>query len=116
MMRNLGGSIGTALASTVITQREQFHSSRIYEHVSGSDLAVRTFLNDAAHQLHHAGASTWSAHQQALQALTNQVRTEAYVMAFNDVFACFAIALFLGAVTTILMTKPKPGTSVAGGH
>ncbi|MFX4454792.1 hypothetical protein ABTA67_20165, partial [Acinetobacter baumannii] len=29
MMRNLGGSVGIALASTLLTQREQFHSERI---------------------------------------------------------------------------------------
>lgn len=29
MMRNLGGSIGTAMLSTIVTQREQFHSAHL---------------------------------------------------------------------------------------
>lgn len=106
MMRNLGGSIGTAIASTLVTQREQFHSARIHEHITGSDLAVRSWLLDAAHHLNHAGASAWSANQQALQLLASHVRKESFVMAFNDAFTFVAIVLFVGAVTMLLMKKP----------
>lgn len=113
MMRNLGGSVGTALASTIITQREQFHSFRIYEGVSDSDLAVRNFIDTATHQLHHAGASAWSAHQQALQVLANQVRQESFVMAFNDAFACIAIALAIGAVVVLFLKRPTEPLSAA---
>jgi len=113
MIRNLGGSIGTALASTVVTQREQFHSFRILEHVSDSDLAVRSWIADATHNLVHSGASTWSAHEQALQVLANQVRKEAFVMAFNDAFACVAIVLLLGALLTLLMRKPQGALQVS---
>ncbi len=113
MMRNLGGSIGTALASTVITQREQFHSERIYETVSASDLAVRNFLAQASHNLHHAGASAWSSKQQALEVLANQVRQEAFVMAFNDAFACVAIALAIGSVVVLFLKRPQGELSTA---
>ncbi len=34
MMRNLGGSIGIAMLSTLVTRREQFHSVRIGESVT----------------------------------------------------------------------------------
>ncbi len=116
MMRNLGGSIGTALLSTIVTQREQFHSWRIYEHVSDSDLPVRNFLNQTASGLAHtAGTSQWSAHQQALQVLSGQVRKESFIMAFNDAFIAVAIVLFLGAFLMFLMKKPQ-GALSSGGH
>lgn len=113
MVRNLGGSIGTALASTVVTQREQFHSFRIYERVSASDPAVQNWIADASHKLLHSGASTWSSHQQALQVLANHIKGEAFVMAFNDAFACVAIVLFLGAAMTLLMKKPQGALHVS---
>jgi MFS transporter, DHA2 family, multidrug resistance protein len=107
MMRNLGGSVGTALSATMITQREQFHSARLLERITDSDLAVREFLSSATQQMRHAaGGGDWSAHQQALQVLANQIRKESYVMAFNDAFLCVAIVLVLGAVAAILMRKP----------
>jgi len=40
--RNLGGSVGTALLSTVIVQREQFHDFRIGENVNTFRLAVQS--------------------------------------------------------------------------
>ncbi len=107
MMRNVGGSIGTALASTTVIQREQFHSERIGEHVSLSEPIVRQWLSQAAEALYHRGATAWTAHQQALQLLSEKIRLEAYVMAFNDAFFSMALVLFLGILLTILLRKPQ---------
>lgn len=107
MMRNLGGSIGTAISSTLITQREQFHSSRLFENLSSSDLALRSWLSDAAHKFLHSGASAWSAHEQALQLLANTVRKESFVMAFNEAFLIVALVLFVGAVISVFLRKPR---------
>ena len=107
MMRNLGGSIGTALASTIVTQREQFHSERIGEHVSASEPVVRQWLLQAAQNLHHAGATTWTSYQQALQLLSQKIRLEAFVMAFNDAFAFVAIVIFVGILMTFLLKKAE---------
>lgn len=116
MMRNLGGSVGTAMASTVIIQREQFHSFRIYEHVSLSDPGVRAFIDTLTAQMKHTGATVWSAHNQALAVLSGQVRREAFVMAFNDVFLCFSVALLLGALATVVMKKLGKSARAAGAH
>ena len=116
MMRNLGGSIGTALAATVIIQREQFHSFRIHERLSYSDPGVREFLQNATQNLHHAGASLWTAKSQALQLLAGMVRQESFVMAFSDVFLCFALVLLLGAATAIFMKRVSWSAAAAGGH
>ena len=106
MMRNLGGSIGTALSSTLVTQREQFHSARLGESITDSGLEVRNWMANAAAGFHHSGASAWSAHQQALQQLANQVQREAYVMAFNDAFLAIGIILLMGMFAALLLKKP----------
>jgi DHA2 family multidrug resistance protein len=106
MMRNLGGSVGTALASTLVIQREQFHSARLVEHITLSDAPVREWISGAVHNLHHAGATHWVAQQQALKVLGDRVREEAYVMAFNDAFTCLAIMLFAAMLAAMLLKKP----------
>jgi DHA2 family multidrug resistance protein len=115
MIRNLGGSIGTAVCSTLITQREQFHSARLLERVSASDPSVLQWLRDASANLHHSGASTWSSHQGAVELLSKQIRSEAFVMAFNDAFIFVALILIFGGFLTILMKKPQ-GASHAAAH
>ncbi len=114
MMRNLGGSIGTALASTLVTQREQFHSARLGEHVSASEPVVRQWLLQAAQGLHHAGATTWTSYQQALQLLSQKIRLEAYVMAFNDAFAFVAVVMFIGIFMTCWLKKVEGELQAAG--
>jgi MFS transporter, DHA2 family, multidrug resistance protein len=39
--RNIGGSIGVALAQTVLAQRQQFHQSRLVENIVPSDIGYR---------------------------------------------------------------------------
>ncbi len=116
MMRNLGGSLGTALSSTLIVQREQFHSTRLYEHISDSDVIVRQWIKEASAGLQHAGASAWSAHEQSLQVLADQVRRESYIMSFNDAFLCVAIVLFVGAFTVLLLKKSGAPLDTSAGH
>jgi MFS transporter, DHA2 family, multidrug resistance protein len=56
IMRNLGGGVGTALLSTMITQREQFHDLRIGERVTAYSPYVQQFLsNQSVHYFHHSG-------------------------------------------------------------
>lgn len=43
--RNTGGSIGVALAANVLAHREQFHQSRLVEHVLPSSASIRTRRN-----------------------------------------------------------------------
>ena len=92
MLRNLGGSSGIALLGTLITRREQFHSARIGESVTPFDPAVQARLDQLTQAFINHGADAVSAGQQALAALNNTVRREAFVMAYNDGF------FFVGAV------------------
>src|SRR6516225_12398159 len=39
--RNLGGSMGVALVQTILAQRQQFHQSRLIEHIAPSDIGYQ---------------------------------------------------------------------------
>src|SRR5262249_39201705 len=43
--RNTGGSIGISLASNIVTHREQFHQSRLVEHVVPSSIQYQETLH-----------------------------------------------------------------------
>jgi MFS transporter, DHA2 family, multidrug resistance protein len=106
MLRNLGGSIGIAACSTFVTQREQFHSTRVGESVTRYSAETRQAQNSIASLLRHRGDSTYVAQVQAQKVLDSMVRREANVMAYNDAFLLVAIVLFSATIGSFFLKKP----------
>ncbi len=109
MMRNLGGSFGIAGLSTLLTQREQFHSERIGESFTAVGANTHQFLNQAAAGFQHHGYSHFNAYQAAIESLAHRIKIEAYVQAFNDCFLALGIILLTAAVVSIFLKKAEPG-------
>ncbi|HWB47610.1 MAG TPA: MDR family MFS transporter, partial [Stellaceae bacterium] len=107
IMRNLGGSIGIAALSTFITFREHYHFSVIGDRLTQNSLRTATLLNDltaAVAAKTPAGAA--ATHLRALSEMAQQVRREAFVMAYSDCFFVMGIALSLCVVALLLIRKP----------
>ncbi len=113
MMRNLGGSIGIALLSTLITRREQFHSLRIGESVSLYNLQTQQRIEQLTQFFTAKGSDPVTASQQAIAALDNLVRRQAYVMAYNDCFYCIGVILLLSGCMVFFIRKVKPSSNAA---
>jgi DHA2 family multidrug resistance protein len=105
LIGNLGGSVGTALLSTVVVQREQFHDFRIGEYANTFRLAVQNRVEQITSVFTAKGYDPVTATKDAYAQLKNVVRREAYVMAFNDAFLVVTIALLVGAVLVWLCQK-----------
>lgn len=115
MMRNLGGSIGIAAMATLLTQREQFHSNRLGEGVSLYSPQTQQRINQLTQYFISRGADLSTANDQAIAAIDNTVRREAFVMAFNDCFYFIAWALLLSGIAILFFKKVK-ASGGAGAH
>jgi DHA2 family multidrug resistance protein len=117
MMRNLGGAIGTALLSTIVTKREQFHSNNIGQSVHLGRDEVRTRIAEVTNYfLSHGVADPATAHSQAIVAIGNIVKRQALVLGFSDAFAVIGVVLALAAIAIVLTGKPKSAAGGAGAH
>ena len=117
MMRNLGGAVGTALLSTIVTKREQFHSNIIGQAVHLGREEVRARIEQMTNFfLAHGVTDPATAHQQAIVALGNAVKQQALVMGFSDTFAVVGVVLVLAGIAILLTGKPKGGAAAGGGH
>src|SRR5580700_6064006 len=117
MMRNLGGAIGTALLSTIVTKREQFHSNIIGQSVHLGREEVRARIEQMTNFfLAHGVSDPATAHQQAIIALGNTVKRQALVMGFSDAFAVVGVVLVISGIAILLTGKPKGGAAAGGGH
>ncbi len=115
MMRNLGGSIGIAAIATLLTQRQQFHSNRLGESISNFNPATQERLNQLTQYFVSRGSDLASAQNQALAAIDNVVRREAYIQAFNDCFYFIGFALLVSGIAVLFFKKVK-ASGVSAGH
>jgi len=117
MMRNLGGAVGTALLSTIVTKREQFHSNIIGQAVDLGRDEVRSRLAEMTNYfMAHGMTDPAAAHQQAIIALGNAVKRQALVMGFSDAFAVVGFVLIIAGIAILLTGKPKNASAASGGH
>lgn len=107
MMRNLGGAVGIALLQTILTKREQFHSNVLSGSVSLFTEATRARIEEMTRYfLAHGAADHAEAWRQAVAAIGQVVRQQAYVMAFSDTFYLLGAALIVALVASLLLRKP----------
>ena len=117
MMRNLGGAVGTALLSTIVTKREQFHSNIIGQSVHLGREEVRARIEQMTNFfIAHGVTDPAAAHRQAIIALGNAVKQQALVMGFSDSFAVVGVVLVIAGIFILLTGKPKGASAAGGGH
>jgi DHA2 family multidrug resistance protein len=113
--RNLGGSIGISLANVVLTQRTQFHQSRLTENTIPSSPAFHSTLQQVTQYFMQHGASAGAAHNEAIGFMGHLIGTQASILAYIDVFHVCAItaALMIPLVLIMVRRVQIQGHSVA---
>ena len=84
--RNTGGSIGISLAANVLERREQFHQSRLSEHVVPSSTQYQDTLQHMTNYFLAQGSPLIEAQQQAFAWIGQTVQAQASLLAYIDVY------------------------------
>jgi DHA2 family multidrug resistance protein len=113
IMRNLGGSVGIAMLSYFITEREHYHFSIIGNHLTQNSLSLARRIDELTGVLAPKASAVGLSRMQAIGEVTNTVRVEAYVMAYSDSFFVIGISLILAALALFLVPKPRSGEAAA---
>jgi MFS transporter, DHA2 family, multidrug resistance protein len=116
MVRNVGGSVGISLATTLIARREQYHQSVLVEHVTPLDRQYNAVVHGLQQAyLAYSGSAVDALHQAQAQVYA-MVQRQAALLSFNDCFWVMAVILALMVPLVLLMRKPPPGATPALGH
>jgi MFS transporter, DHA2 family, multidrug resistance protein len=104
LARNFGGSMGVALSQTVLARREQFHQSRLVEHIG----SWNPFYNDNLSRIQaylNGRAATGSTGGTSLAIVGQAVQSQVSILAYIDVFvALAAIAVIMVPLALTLRT------------
>jgi MFS transporter, DHA2 family, multidrug resistance protein len=117
LTRQLGGSVGVALLSTLLGTRTAFHRSVLVEHLAVTDPNVQARIAGMTASLAAKGADAGTAKQQAITLLDGAARLQSSVLAFNDTFFVTAVLVLVSIPLVFVLGKPKAGVKVeAGAH
>lgn len=100
--RNLGGSIGIGVAQALLIARGQYHQDRIVEGLNPLNPSYVEGVNQLSRSMPGTGESTTT-----LSALMQQVREQAQVLSYIDVFHGFMIFVLLVTPLAIFLRQGK---------
>ena len=116
MTRNIGGSVGIALLSTVVTQRDHLHSVHIGESVTAYTPAVQDRLDTLAAVFTGKGIDPATASGYALQALNRSVHQQSLLFAYGDAFLVIGVVLLLSGIGLFFLPKPQSSAGIPSAH
>jgi DHA2 family multidrug resistance protein len=115
LTRQLGGSIGVALLTTLLDRRQVFHRSVLIEHVGAADPGTLDRVAALTHTFLAKGFGAVEAHARALALLDGAVNQQAAVLSFGDTFWATG-ALILISLPLVLLLGKSRGRAVAADH
>jgi len=89
--RNIGGSMGVALAQSALAQRQQFHQSRLVEHIAPSDLGYQQTIDAVTRYFQAQGSNASDAAGQAIAWVGKTLQQQVDFLAYIDVFWLLAM-------------------------
>lgn len=105
LMRNLGGSIGISMVTTLVDRRSQSHQAYLVSHMTQYDAAFRASLRTLKSAL---GSS-----QKATGVLYGAMVKQATLLAYVDNFRLFAFICVICALAAFLFKRVRTNRAVA---
>jgi DHA2 family multidrug resistance protein len=110
-LRNIGGSVGVAFVTTLVSRRAQFHQTRLVEHLTPYDTAYRIAREKLSQMLALRGADGATADG----VIYGELQRQSHMMAFNDAFFLLAVGMLVVLLLVFSMRR-KAGRAVTTAH
>ena len=113
LARNVGGSVGISVVTTMLARRTQVHAAYLHSFMNGGSGKLRNTTENLTRMFLSRGSSPQTAAHQATAMIANTVDQQATMLAYLDNFRLLATAVVLMIPLVFLMKKVKPGGSIA---
>src|ERR1700758_2620584 len=113
LARNIGGSVGISVVTTMLDRRSQVHLTDLSQNLSGSNPAFQNMMQGATQAMQAHGASQSGATQQAYAIMQATVQRQATMLSYIDCFWFLGVAIMLMIPAVFLMRKSKPHGGMA---
>jgi DHA2 family multidrug resistance protein len=110
LARNIGGSFGISLVTTIIARRSQFHQSVLVDRYSTYNPAYAAMVANLGRRLGSAGGSgSVLGTDQARGVLNSLMLRQSSMLAYIDAFYVLAVSALVMVPLVLLMRSNKPG-------
>jgi DHA2 family multidrug resistance protein len=116
LMRNIGGSVGIAMVTTLDTRFTQKYVNRLGENVTPFDPNAMQLLDRFRSMWLGSGSGPGLADQQSLGSMFGMVQRQAAMLAFVELFRVLAVVFLLMIPLLLIMKKPPKGARAEAGH
>ena len=106
-LRNLGGSVGVAFVTTMISRRAQFHQSHLVEHLTPFDPSYQIASQQSAQILQYRGFESSVSQHGGLSVIYHELLRQASMMSFNDAFHLISLLMISVLPLALLMKRGK---------
>ena len=116
LTRQLGGSIGVALLTTLLDKREAFHRAVLVEKLASSDPHTVDRLTTLTRGMLAQGMSLRGRAGSGARRGRGSSRRQSAVMAFGDTFWATTVLVLCALPLVLLLGKPAKGAPVMAAH
>jgi DHA2 family multidrug resistance protein len=113
LARNIGGSVGISVVTTMLDRRTQVHLSNLSSHLSASNPALQARLNALGLMVQGHGGGPPGTSGVPWAIIQGTLARQATMLAFIDNFWLLGVAILAMVPVVFLMKKSKPGGGIA---
>jgi MFS transporter, DHA2 family, multidrug resistance protein len=112
LWRNLGGSVGIAVAVTLLERRAQMHQERLVSHLTPYDIPFQQRLRE----LGGPGTTPFNVRPETMTLIYRQVQTQATMLSYLDVFKIMFIGCLCVLALVLLLRRVDLHHPPEAGH
>lgn len=113
LARNIGGSVGISVVTTLLSRRTQVHQSNLSAHIHSGNGTFAAMMASATRMFMARGSSAFEASRQAYGLVAARINQQATMLAYLDNFWMLGVGVLLMIPFVFLMRKSKPGGPIA---
>jgi MFS transporter, DHA2 family, multidrug resistance protein len=113
LARNIGGSVGISLVTTMLDRRTQFHQARLVANYSAANPTFQAAIHGMTQALRARGMDPVGAAQRAYALAQSNLIRQATMLAYIDNFWLLGTAILVMVPLVFLMKKKQPGGEIA---
>lgn len=106
-IRQISGSFGIAMLTTVLQKRQVFHLSHMAEYMNNTSASTANMVATTQSLFFYHGSVLATAQLQALTVLSQLVQRQAYIFSFDDTFYVAALICLIGIIPALLIKEKK---------